>query len=119
MTRELLSKLFAPCIIRNKPSLQLMDPTVAQSEALFCSDLIRWYDHLLHGGDPKNLNQADSQYQTERKRRTLQLFETAEVPDKFLLLDNRHQAVVAAVVPPPQPEDDQDPDQDHPDTEPS
>ena len=95
--------MFAPSLVRNFPYVQLLDPSVALSEISIATEMIKWYDYLFLGASP-SLAKEDKAWQRDRKRKTMALFATAEVPDKFLLLDNRHVASVSTTAETPDPD---------------
>src|SRR3989338_7739810 len=100
---ENIARMFAPSLVRNFPYVQLLDPSVALSEISIATEMIKWYDYLFLGASP-SLAKEDKAWQRDRKRKTMALFATAEVPDKFLLLDNRHVASVSTTAETPDPD---------------
>jgi hypothetical protein len=67
-----VAKMFAPSLLRPKPSELMLDLNAMSSEMSLTKDLVNWYDYLFLNSKV-NLSQEDKAWQKKRSRRTLQV----------------------------------------------
>eukprot|EP00013_Stygamoeba_regulata_P003870 CAMPEP_0177632652 /NCGR_PEP_ID=MMETSP0447-20121125/2416_1 /TAXON_ID=0 /ORGANISM="Stygamoeba regulata, Strain BSH-02190019" /LENGTH=667 /DNA_ID=CAMNT_0019134255 /DNA_START=153 /DNA_END=2154 /DNA_ORIENTATION=+ len=108
-----VAKMFAPSLLRPKPTELMLDLNAMSSEMSLTKDMVNWYDYLFLNSEI-NLSQEDKAWQKKRNRRTLQLMATAEAPEKFMILNNTRKLTVSSYEglppsPPSRVEDEESP----------